>query len=479
MNPLVKAWRSLSAEVAWRRAEPVLRSLPPKLRYPAGVAMATKAGTSFGTVMDLDWYQRNGYNLIAQALGGGYSSFTGQVITADRAFETSCFYAGVKIIAEDIGRMPFDLFRRTEDRSSIEDAIDHPAYPVLRNLWNPEVSAGDGTEAVTAQAVVTGTGYAKIQRDSTGNIQWLFPLDSGSVRMDRNAAKQLYYLVREESGMPEKTYTRDDIFNLPGFTLDGYQGDNLLARAKQILGLTAATQEHAGRWFANDAAVGLVFERPLEAPDMSDEDLVKFKAQFKAWHQGLSHVGEPAVVQEGMKLNRIMAEPEKTQLIEQRKFQVIEVCRILRMKPHKLADLEQAHLRNIAEENIDYISQTLGPWMSRWSRAVYRCLLSRDEQLENRLMARHNIQSFLEGNFEMQANAFAKLLEKGVYSINEVRKWYHMNPIDGGDAHYVQLNMQAVSDTAGTIQDTGPKMIPVGGQPNGKGGLAHASYPIT
>jgi HK97 family phage portal protein len=237
---------------------------------------------------------------------------------------------------------------------------------------------------------------------------------------------------------------------------------DILRRARQALGLTLAAQEYAGRWFANDAAVGVVFERPLEAPPWGEEELQSFKAQFKIWHQGKQKAGEPAVVQEGMKLTRITPDHEKTQLIEQRKFQVIEVCRLLRMKPHKLADLDRATFSNIEEENIDYIVHTLGPWVKRWRNAVFRDLLSRDEQVADNLFAEMNVEAFLQGNFEKQAKSIAMLLEKGVYSINEARSLLHFNPIAGGDKHYIQLNMQAVADSAtGAIQEEGSKLLEI------------------
>jgi HK97 family phage portal protein len=467
---------NLRSEYAWRKALPIIRAASPQLRASVAYQLATKA--SFGSVVDTTWYQREGYDLLSRALGG-YSSHTGTAITADNAFESAAFYAGVKIISEDLGRLPFILFERTEDKRGENPAFSHPIYPVLKNLWNPDVAAGEGVEALTAHALVTGNGFAKKERKgSDGTLQWLFPLQPQNVRMEGDKPGRVVYQIREDNNLPEKTFSADDIFRLTGFSLNGIVGDEILRRARHTLGLTLSAQEYAGRWFANDAAVGIVFERPHEAPLMGDVDLRKFKDQFKAWHQGKQKAGEPAVVQEGMKLARIPPDHDKTQLIEQRKFQLLEVCRLLRMKPHKLADLDRATFSNIEEENIGYIVDTLGPWVKRWRNAVFRDLLSREEQIDDRLFAQMNVEAFLQGNFEKQAKGIAMLLEKGLYSINEGRALLHFNPIEGGDEHYIQLNMQSITDAAtGAVADSGSKLFKVeteedaekAGYVNGKG----------
>lgn len=470
------------SEIAWRQALPLIKATPPRARFSLAHQIAVK-GTSSTTFslsnIDTDWYQREGYDLLSRALGG-YSSYSGQAVTVEAAFESTAFYAGVKIISEDTGRLPNVLYRKRDGGRGEDPAKDHPVYPVLKNLWNPDIAAGEGTEALTAHALIAGTGFAQKERDGRGKLQWLFPLQPENVRVDKTRGGRVVYLIRKESGLREQTIIAEDVFRLTGFTLNGILGDEILKRARHALGLTLSAQEYAARWFKNDASVGLILKRPIEAPTIDDEGIQELKKQFKEWHQGLANVGLPAILQEGTTVERIVPDPEKTQLVEQRKFQLLEVCRLLRMKPHKLADLERATHSNIEEENIDYIVHTIGPWVKRWRNAVFRDLLTREEQIEDRLFAEMNVEAFLQGNFEKQANGISKLLEKGVYSINEARELLHFNPVDGGDKHYIQLNMQSVADAAtGTVQDQGSKLVNVGpGYVNGKG-VEHASDTIT
>ena len=61
---------------------------------------------------------------------------------------------------------------------------------------------------------------------------------------------------------------------------------------------------------------------------------------------------------------------------------------------------------------------------------------------------RHTVRALQLVDFKTQSEGFARGLEKGVYSINEVRGWLNLNAIDGGDEHHIQLNMQSVQDAA-------------------------------
>ena len=390
-------------------------------------------------------YTRNGFHSLAGALGGGYGSDAGITVTQDAAFQVSAFYAGVKIISEDMASLPFFLYRRSADHKSTEKARDHEVFSLLHDLVNPDVSAGEFVEALTSHSIFAKNGFAHIERSTTKRIVWLTPWMPEEVELDRDALGNNVYIHNH------KTYERTDVFHLKGFTLDGYGGDDLLMRARQSLGLSLAAQRYAGRYFANDATPGIAVRFPVGAPLMEPETVKNFKKAWKAWFQ--ANPFEPAVVQHGAEVQVIERDNEKAQLVDQRKFQVIEVCRWLRLAPYKLADLEHGTYSNVEQAARDHIQHALSPHRRRWREAVYRCLFTREEQIENRLYAEHSVEAMQRGNFKEQAEGWARLLEKGVLSANDVLKWLNMNPVEGGDGHFIQLNMQSIADAAKGVVD--------------------------
>ncbi len=451
MNPLTKLYRGLRAEAAWLRHKPALLAMQRK-----GVV------GSFDTVTVSDWYARNGFSGIAAALGGNAST-AGIPVNADTAFQSTAIYACTKIISEDMGALPLFLYRRTP--KGREQARDHRLFSILHDLVNPDTSAGEFVEALTAHAAIAKNGFAMIERSrNKRDVIWLRQLMPANVRLEQDSKGQTVYIVTNANGS-EKTHGKQDIFHLKGFTLDGIGGDDMLQRARDAIGLTLAAQTFASNFFKNDMSVGLMLKRPLDAPGLGPPAVKKLKADFIAMYQG-AH--EPIVLQEGMTVDRLLPDPEKVSLVEQRKFQLEEVARLFRMPLHRLGHLERMTFNNVEQLGIDYVSYTLSPWVQRWRRAVHRCLLTRGEQIEGDLHAEHSVEALRRGDFAGQAEGFARFLEKGVHSINEVRAFLNLNKVEGGDAHFIQLNMQSVADAAtGKVVDQGSKLVPVGGGNNG------------
>jgi HK97 family phage portal protein len=418
---------------------------------------------SFNTVTVTEWYQRNGYYGIAGL--GGYSSYSGKTITPDAALEAAAVYACVKILGEDMGALPFFLFRRSADRKSTVKAFEHPLYEKLHDLANPDTTAGEFVETLTAHAALTGNGFAKIARNGRGEVLALWPLMPRDVQIitDDNG---LSYKVRD--GKEWKPFPRKAMFHLRGFTLTGLAGDDILSRAKHVLGLTLAGQEYAGRFFAQDASAGTIIERPIEAPKLGPGAAELIKEAWKKWHQGIAKSHEPALLAEGMTAKRLDPDHQKLQLLDSRTFQILEVARLFRMPPHKIAELSRATFSNIEEQQIEYVSQALHPWRKRWRQTVHRCLLTKEERPD--YFAEHNLEALLRGDFKTQSEGWARLLEKGVSSINEVRALLNLNPVDGGDKHFIQLNMQSITDAAtGAAVAQGAKLVAIEAPPRVNG----------
>lgn len=406
-----------------------------------------------------DWYTREGYHRIAGFLGA-QSSYSGKTVTPETALESAAVYACVKILSQDMGSLPFFTYQRSADRKSTEKAYDHPLYRLLHDLPNPEVGAGEFVEMLTAHAALGMDGFARIDRTASG-ITYLWPLMPQDISTDRNSRGRLVYVWKHGTSQ-EKTYNREDIFHLRGFMLGGVRGDDILRRARHPLGLTLAEDEYVSRFFENDATPGLVISRPVGQASLSPDGIQNLKKQWKLWHQGASRSHEPAVLQEGMTATALTPDHDKIQLIEQRKFQILEVCRLFTMPPHKLAELDRATWSNIEQSQIEYVQHTLASWIRRWRQAVYRCLLTRDEQQANQIYAEHDVSALLRGDFQAQSEGFRKLLEKGVYSINDVRRWLNLNPIAGGDEHLVQLNLstvQAIADGLNLPDNSGVRVV--------------------
>jgi HK97 family phage portal protein len=400
-----------------------------------GHADALELKTEYRTTDPLNWYQQNGYYRLAESYRGD-QGWGGISVNPASAMRSTAVFACTKIIAEDVGSLPLFLYKRSKDGTSREKATKEPLYRVMHDVPNEETSAVDLRGAMTAHAVISGDGYSRIvRRKSDGKVIAWWLLQPEDVRTDRKQNQQRVFIHKEGSGGQEKTYEASEILHLTGFGWNGVCGYNVVKQFRSAIGLGLTAEEYASRFFANDATPGVVLKT---AERLSPEGVANMKAAWIAAHKERG----VAVAHSGLEVDTPSFSPNESQFIEQRIFQLLEVCRIFRMPPHKLAELTRATFSNIEQQSIEYYTNTLRPWLVRWEQAINRCCLTVEEAVD--LYAEHAIEGLLRGDFRTQTDGFARLLQNGVYSINEVRAMYNLNPIEGGDEHFIQLNMQDV-----------------------------------
>jgi phage portal protein BeeE len=97
--------------------------------------------------------------------------------------------------------------------------------------------------------------------------------------------------------------------------------------------------------------------------------------------------------------------------------------------------------------------------LTRWEQELWRCVLTPDEKGQGYFF-RHNLSALLRADFQARMAGYAQMLQSGKNSINEVRGMDGENPIEGGDDHFVQVNMAPVQNMAGA---TPAARIQVGG----------------
>jgi hypothetical protein len=130
-----------------------------------------------------------------------------------------------------------------------------------------------------------------------------------------------------------------------------------------------------------------------------------------------------------------------SQWLEGRQFQISEIARWFRVPPHKLADLTRATFSNIEHQSIEFVTDTILPWAKRLEQEADIKLFGR--ALQGRYFTKLRIESLLRGDLLSRWQAYQLGLDRGVWSINEVRENEDMNGIGpDGDKRLVPLNMQ-------------------------------------
>lgn len=352
-------------------------------------------------------------------------------VTEDTVLGFSAVFAGIRIISEAIASLPLQVYERTKEGKVL--ASEHPVYNLLHNSPNLNMTSFIFRETMMANTIRGGNSYARIIRKGSQDVMELEFLDPSTVEPKMNGKKLVYKVDGQD-------LAADKILHISGLGFDGIKGKSLLDVARENIELALSAQKFGVNYFKNGANLAGVIEYPTQLKDGAAKRL---RESWNAKFSGLNNSHSTAVLEEGAKFVKIGSTPNESQFTETRKFMVTEMARLLLIPPHKLADLEKASFSNIEQQSIDFVVYCIRPWLVRWEQEMNRKLFKLSDN--NRFFCEFNLSGLLRGDSTARGEFYLKMLQNGVFSINDVRSLENMNAVAGGDEHFVQLNMIPLS----------------------------------
>jgi len=370
---------------------------------------------------------------------GGTANSSGVRVDQETALMYAPFFAGVRVIAEDLGLLPFFLYERLARGK--RRATSHPLYPLLHDAPNDMMGAMAFKEALQGHAITWGGGAAYIvTHPRTGVIEELWPLRPDRLHpriryMGNGRAERWFQYLDDVNGI-YANLAPGEVFYVNGLGYDGMRGYSVVELAANSIGLGLATEHYGAKIFSNGAAPAGVLSHP---ENLSPEARKRMADDWDNIHRGIDRAHRVAILEEGVQWQAVGLPNDANQFLETRKLQVTDMARWLRLPPHKIGDLDRATFSNIEEQQLDYVSSALAAWLTRWEQAVLTQLLLPEER--ERYFPEHLVDALLRGNTVARYQAYAVGRQWGWLSANDVRDRENMNPIDGGDDYLVPLNM--------------------------------------
>ncbi|HCG60409.1 MAG TPA: phage portal protein [Lachnospiraceae bacterium] len=364
---------------------------------------------------------------------------SGERVDEKSAMQIATVYACVRLLAETVAGLPLHLYRMNAGENSKEKALDHPLYKLLYRQPNPEMTSFSFRETMMTHLLLWGNSYAQIIRDGKNNVLALYPLLPEYVETDRDEKGQIYYIYHaytdEVPGEKNKDiyFRYDEVFHIPGLGFNGLVGFSPIAMMKNSLGTTLAVEKYGSSFFKNGAQPSGVLEHPGVLKDPS-----KIRENWSAVYGGANNAHKVAVLEEGMQYKAISLPPEDSQFLSTRQFGVNEICRIFRVPPHMVQDLEHATFSNIEHQSIDFVVHTLTPWLVRFEQAIVKDLLLPEEQ--DNYFPKFNVDGLLRGDYQSRMQGYATGISNGFLSPNDCRRLENMDLIPeekGGDLFLV------------------------------------------
>ena len=366
------------------------------------------------------------------------SSMSGKSVTPSSAIQVSAVYACVRVIAETIASLPLHVYESTDAGS--RKANEHPLYRLLHDEPNTEMTSFIWREVMLSHLLLYGNSYCQILRSGRSKIVGLYPLLPDHMAVDRDTKGKLTYTYTTSEGRMEQL-NPEDVLHIPGLGFDGVMGYSPIALEKAAIGLGIAAEEYGSKFFQNGARPSGILTHPNTVKDPA-----ALRASWNAAYGGSGNASRVAVLEEGMTFVPLSMPNNEAQFLETRKFQVTEICRIFRVPPHMIGDLERATFSNIESQNISFAVHTIRPWLVRIEQAINKTLIPENEK--GRYYVQFNIDGLMRGDYKSRMEGYAIARQNGWMSANDIRALENLNSIaaeEGGDAYLVNGNMIPIS----------------------------------
>ncbi len=369
---------------------------------------------------------------VLDAFGLVPSSAAGVAVNPTSAMRVSAVYACVQRIAGAIASLPLHTYQRTTDG---RQRADSPLWWLLNEQPTGRYSAASMWEKIAADILLRGDSFVFIGRDSFGNVKELIPLPHhcvSVVRDDTQIGGQLTYYVADSA----RNFGVDasDMIHVPGLGFDGVKSMSVIAyAARNATGTAMAMDEYAGKFFAGGAHPSIVLQTDGK---MSADQITKLQQAFVSKYSGVDNAhARPLVLTEGLKADALSLTAADSQLLEARKFQVIDIARAFGVPPHLIGETSAATSWGSGIESMSrgFVTYTLQPHLVRIEQEINRKLWPKREKY----FVEFNRDALLEGDSQAQAQYFRAALGGpgtgcGWMTVDEVRKIKNLVPM-GGD----------------------------------------------
>ena len=354
------------------------------------------------------------------------------VYDADKALTLSSVWCAVRLLSESVSSLPCGVYTKEPNGDKVE-AVNDRIYNLIKFKPNNYQNKITFFEYVMMSICMTGNSYVQIVRDNSGNPVQLMPIDSALVDVVINEG-ELFYQI-DGGGVLDSA----DVLHFKTLTDDGIVGLSPIDQCAKAINWGINVEEFGSTFFKNGAKPSSVLSTDRA---LSETAIQRLKNSFNSSYSKLSQSNSTIILEEGLTFKPISISPEQAQFLASRQFSIEEVARIFNVPPHMLKDLTKSSFNNIEMQSQEFVTYTLMPYITRIENEI-NLKLFRTNEIGYKFIE-FNVNGLLRGDVKSRNEAYKTAITNGYMSINEVRQKENLNSIEGGDKHFMQLNMTTI-----------------------------------
>ena len=373
-------------------------------------------------------------------VSGGFSIFKQH---NSFALSLSAVYSAVELISNSIALLPIQV-KFKDDKGEPQVNSEHELNLAFNNN---DMSKYMIIKMMVVDMLLFGNGYALIER-SGAHVTGIRYLESNDVQVQWDKyKKKLYYTCNTVAG---KIIQPENILHIYKNSRDGHTGIGVLKYASRTIDLANYTENSSLDYFAKGLNVtGIVHAKQPMNKMQAQQALNSIEGNVnadKAYYKFLPF---------DIDFQPLTQNAKDAQMIETRLFNVSEIARFFNISPVLLQDLSKSSYSTVEAANLQFLTQTLLPYISIIEAEFNRKLVG-----EENIFIDLDEREFLRTDSQSTANYYVTLVNAGILSRNEVREQLGYNKVEGGDElaiPYTNTEQNTFGDKSEEKNDTDEK----------------------
>lgn len=356
----------------------------------------------------------------------------------DGALQVSAVWSSVELLTDNLASLPIFVYERASGADGHKNlARDTSLWTLLHETPNNRHTPMELWQYLTLNYILRGNAYAKLTRNTAGEVISIIPLASDQVEVevlqDQSIIYKYYYEGKVAIYAPDSMFHWRDKGN-------GVVGMSRLDYMRSTVNVAVGAQNHTANVFRKSAKRPGVF---MIDKLLTEEQRASIRKNYKGLVEG--NDDDLLVLEAGAKFEPLNMTPADVQLLQTRKFSVEDIARWFGIPSAMINDTEKTTTWGTGIDSLiqGFYKFRLRPMLESLEQAIERRILTPAQR--RRYTVEFSLDAILRGSLKERLEIGAQAVQNGLMTRNEWRQYENMPPMEGADELTAQVNLAPVA----------------------------------
>jgi HK97 family phage portal protein len=356
----------------------------------------------------------------------------------DGALQVSAVWSSVELLTDNLASLPIFVYERASGADGHKNlARDTSLWTLLHETPNNRHTPMELWQYLTLNYILRGNAYAKLTRNTAGEVISIIPLASDQVEVevlqDQSIIYKYYYEGKVAIYAPDSMFHWRDKGN-------GVIGMSRLDYMRSTVNVAVGAQNHTANVFRKSAKRPGVF---MIDKLLTEEQRASIRKNYKGLVEG--NDDDLLVLEAGAKFEPLNMTPADVQLLQTRKFSVEDIARWFGIPSAMINDTEKTTTWGTGIDSLiqGFYKFRLRPMLESLEQAIERRILTPAQR--RRYTVEFSLDAILRGSLKERLEIGSQAVQNGLMTRNEWRQYENLPPMEGADTLTAQVNLAPVA----------------------------------